>query len=37
MSIGEYIQQFSFTDEQLQKFIKTAEESNFTDFSVLMM
>ena len=37
MSIGEYIQQFSFTEEQLRKFIKTAEESNFSDFSVLMM
>ena len=37
MSIGEYIRQFSFTDEQLQKFIKTAEESDFTDFSFLMM
>lgn len=37
MSIGEYIRQFSFTDEQLRKFIKTAEESNFSDFSVLMM
>lgn len=37
MSIGEYIQQFSFTEEQIQKFIKIAIESNFTDFNALML
>lgn len=36
MSIVEYIQQFSFTEEQLQKFIKIAAESNFTDFTALI-
>ena len=35
-SIGEYIKQFTFKDEQLMKFLKTAEKSNFTDLSVLM-
>lgn len=35
-SIGEYIQQFSFTEEQIQKFIKIATESNFTDFTALI-
>lgn len=33
MSIGEYIQQFSFTEEELQKFKKTAIESNFIDLA----
>ena len=37
MSIVKYIQQFSFTDEQLQKFKKIAAESNFTDFSALLL
>ncbi len=37
MSIGEYIQQFSFTEEQLQKFKKIAAENNFTDFTALLL
>ena len=37
MSIGEYIKQFSFTEEQLQKFKKIAAESNFADFNALLL
>jgi len=36
-SIGEYIQQFSFTEEQIQKFKTIAAESNFPDFTDLML
>ncbi len=33
LSIGEYIQQFEFTEEQLEKFRAIAPESNYTDLT----
>ena len=37
MSVIEYIMQFSFTEEQLQKFMETATESNFTEMNAFLL
>ena len=37
MSIAEYIQQFTFTEEQFQKFIRVAAECDFAELTALLI